>query len=236
VLDVSATLEGRVVALFGPSGAGKTTILDLVAGLRAPDHGRILLDEVVLVDCQRNDNVRARDRGVGYVMQEASLFPHLSVRRNILYGARSARGGAEIYTLEHVVEVLEIGNLLDRQPMSLSGGEKQRVALARALVSRPRVLLLDEPFASLDVALRERSLDLLRRVRDEFTVPMVYVSHRAEEVYDLCDDVLVLSRGRIGARGSPDRCFERVATTAVRLRRYGGSDGEPQAAGPAPSC
>jgi molybdate transport system ATP-binding protein len=217
-LKVNEVLEGRIVTLFGPSGAGKTSMLDLIAGLRAPATGRIALDDTVLVDRDRDRDIPTRARAVGYVLQEPSLFPHMSVRRNVLYGAHGSRTGTEMFTLEHVAEVLEITPLLDRQPGSLSGGEKQRAVVARALLSRPRVLLLDEPFANLDQVLRERSLELLRRVRDEFGVPMVYVSHRAEEIVDLCDDVLVLERGRAAAHGPPLECFERVMTMSVRLR------------------
>src|SRR5262245_14013807 len=180
VLQVNAVLEGQVVALFGPSGAGKTSLLDLIAGLRLPDSGRIQLDGSILSDRESRRWVPTQARGVGYVFQDQALFPHLSVRRNVSYGAHKGGGGNGMFTLDHVAEVLEIGTLLDRRPVTLSGGEKQRVALARALLSQPRVLLLDEPLSNLDESLREQSLGLLRRVRDEFGVPMVYVSHRAQ--------------------------------------------------------
>ena len=224
-LQVNAVLEGAIVSLFGPSGAGKTTLLDLIAGLRAPGGGRIELDGEALADAERKRWVPARLRRVGYVLQDQALFPHLSVQGNVLYGSHAGGPGAR-FTLEHVVEVLEIGTLLERRPETLSGGEKQRVAIARALLSRPRVLLLDEPLSNLDEALRERSLDLLRRVRDEFGIPMVYVSHRAEEVVALCDAVLVIDAGHVAGQGPPGVCFERAATTTFRVRRRNGADAD----------
>src|SRR5262249_41346094 len=136
-LEVDATLAGQIVALFGPSGAGKTSLLDLIAGLRAPESGRIALDDAVLSDHAAARWVPARARGVGYVLQDQALFPHLSVRRNVLYGAHDGSATNGMFTLEHVADVLEIGAFLDRRPAALSGGEKQRVALARALLSQP---------------------------------------------------------------------------------------------------
>jgi molybdate transport system ATP-binding protein len=218
VLQVNAVLEGQVVALFGPSGAGKTSLLDLIAGLRLPDGGRVELDGRILSDHENGRWVPTPARGVGYVFQDQALFPHLSVRRNVSYGAHKGGVGNGMFTLDHVADVLEIATLLDRRPETLSGGEKQRVALARALLSQPRVLLLDEPLSNLDESLREQSLGLLRRVRDEFGVPMVYVSHRAQEIVGLCDDVLMLERGRVVGHGAPEACFERTTTIDVRVR------------------
>jgi molybdate transport system ATP-binding protein len=238
VLEVDALLEGKIVALFGPSGAGKTSLLELVAGLRVPESGRIELDGKVLSDPAAARWVPARARGMGYVLQDQALFPHLSVRGNVLYGANRSQAPIGPFTLAHVADVLEIGSFLDRRPATLSGGEKQRVALARALLSRPRLLLLDEPLSNLDEALRERSLALLRRVRDEFGVPMVYVSHRADEVMALCDYVFVLRGGHISDHGAPEDCFERFTTTHFRVRGWRGraaEDDSPRGGGTLPT-
>ncbi|HEY4642377.1 MAG TPA: ATP-binding cassette domain-containing protein [Thermoanaerobaculia bacterium] len=179
-LEVTATMSARVTAIFGPSGAGKTSLLDAIAGLRPLQKGRILFDDVVLSD------LPARDRRIGYVPQETALFPHLSVARNIRYGGR--------HDEQHVIDVLEIGHLLDRGVTKLSGGEQKRVALARALLSAPRLLLLDEPMAGLDRALRERILPFLQRVRDDLGVPMLYVTHDQEELSAIADAVITLGR------------------------------------------
>jgi molybdate transport system ATP-binding protein len=194
-LDVEITRH--VTALFGPSGAGKTTVLDLIAGLRRSPSAYIELDGRVLTDTSAGREVPARDRHIGYVPQDGALFPHLSVRGNLLYGSK---GDA---VPERVTEVLDIGHLLDRRIGGLSGGERQRVALARALLSSPRLLLLDEPLASLDEELRTRILAYLKRVRDEFKVPMLYVSHARSEVVELCEEVLVLNRGSLKGQGDP---------------------------------
>jgi len=182
-LEVSATMSARVTAIFGPSGAGKTSLLDAIAGLRRLQRGRITFDDVVLSD------LPARARRIGYVPQETALFPHLSVERNIRYGGR--------HNEQHVVEVLEIGHLLDRGVTALSGGEQKRVALARALLTAPRLLLLDEPLSGLDRPLRDRVMQFLQRVRDDFNVPMLYVTHDEDELAAIADDVVRLDHGRI---------------------------------------
>jgi molybdate transport system ATP-binding protein len=205
VLEVDAELTRQVTGLFGPSGAGKTTILEVVAGLRRAESGVVELDGRVLAHGAAKIFVPARERRIGYVPQDGALFPHLSVRGNLLYG-HHPRGDADPrLALPHVVEVLEIGPLLERRIAGLSGGEKQRVALARALLSSPRLLLLDEPLAALDWELKERIVDYLRRVRRELGVPMLYVAHDAEEVQALCDEVIVIERGRVRATVAPER-------------------------------
>lgn len=188
-LEVSAEITGRVTGLFGPSGAGKTTLLELIAGLRLPESGRIALHGHDVT------GVPPRDRHIGLVPQDDSLFPHLSVARNIRYGST-----ADAARLEQILEVLEVRPLLRRAIRGLSGGERKRVALARALATTPRLLLLDEPLAGVDHPLRERVLVYLRRVRDEFETPMIYVSHDPAEVQAICDEVLVMERGRVVAR------------------------------------
>ena len=182
-LEVSATMSARVTAIFGPSGAGKTSLLDAIAGLRRLQRGRITFDDVVLSD------LPARARRIGYVPQETALFPHLSVERNIRYGGR--------HNEQHVVEVLEIGHLLDRSVIALSGGEQKRVALARALLTAPRLLLLDEPLSGLDRPLRDRVMEFLQLVRDDFNVPMLYVTHDEDELAAIADDVVRIDHGRI---------------------------------------
>jgi molybdate transport system ATP-binding protein len=216
-LEVDATLTAPVTALFGPSGAGKTTLLDLIAGLRRPSSGLIRLDDRTLTDIPGRREVPARERRVGYVPQDGALFPHLSVRGNLLYGFRKDREN-HLFNLEHVVDVLEIGSLLDRGAGNLSGGEKQRVALARALLSSPRLLLLDEPLSALDRKLKARILPYLQKARDEFGVPMVYVTHQADEVMAMADEVLLLERGRVAGRGRPGDLFAVTSRPAYELR------------------
>ncbi|HVS53639.1 MAG TPA: ATP-binding cassette domain-containing protein [Opitutaceae bacterium] len=212
-LEVDATLGGRVTAIFGASGAGKTSVLELIAGLRRPTTGAVRVDGAALTDVATRTFVPAERRAIGYVPQESALFPHLSVRRNLLYGFDLARPRPAGLSFEHVAEILEISALAGRAIGTLSGGEKQRVALGRALLAAPRLLLLDEPLAGLDAPLRERLLPYLARVRDEFAIPMLYVTHSPDEVVALCDAVLVLAQGRVTARGRPADLF-RAATTA----------------------
>jgi molybdate transport system ATP-binding protein len=186
-IDVTFELSARTTALVGPSGAGKTTILELIAGLRKPERGRIELHGRVV--CDGGVFVPPRARRVGYVPQDDALFPHLSVRQNVLYGARERN--------DDVIAVLELESLLDRSVQQLSGGERKRVSLARALLTQPEVLLLDEPLSGVDTALRDRVLEYLVRVRDEFAVPTVYVTHQMEEVQALCEELVLLERGRV---------------------------------------
>jgi molybdate transport system ATP-binding protein len=215
-LALDGTFEGAVTALFGPSGAGKTSVLELVAGLRKPDAGRIALDGRVLVDGDQRIFVPARQRGVGYIPQDLALFPHLSVARNIDYGNKPSL--SPVLSREKLCRVLEIDRLLERTPASLSGGEKQRVAFARALLAGPRILLFDEPMASLDQELKNRILPYLERIRQEVAIPMIYVTHSAPEVFRLCEEVVVLKGGRVAARGCPGEIFESFSSVGYRLR------------------
>ena len=199
-LELSVETVAHTVALFGPSGAGKTTTLDAVAGLRRPDVGLIRVGSNVLYDHDRGIDLPPYERCVGYVPQDLALFPHLSVQQNIMYGSESshhARPDPQVF------QILELESLLTRAVSGLSGGEQQRVALARALMSNPAVLLLDEPLAALDLALRDRILPYLERVRDEIGTRMLYVSHAADEVRRMADWVIVLDCGRVDRCGVP---------------------------------
>jgi molybdate transport system ATP-binding protein len=206
-LQVDEELHRQVTAIFGPSGAGKTSLLDLIAGLRRPGSALIQLGDSALTDTTRGVDVPARFRQIGYVPQDLALFPHLSVRRNLLYGHKPEAEKSPLFRVANVVRILEIELLLDRDIASLSGGEKQRVALARALLSSPRLLLLDEPLSSLDAKLKNQILPFLKRVRSEFPLPILYVTHSTEEVTALCDEVMMLERGRIVRRGTPEELF-----------------------------
>ena len=192
-LSIDERLTGRITALFGPSGAGKTTTLDAIAGLRTPGTGAIRIGDRVLFSSSERINVPVYDRHVGYVPQDVALFPHMNVRRNVLYGRRQGQR----LELDTVVSMLEIANLLDREVRELSGGERQRVALARALMSSPELLLLDEPLAAVDLERRRRILPYVERVRDELGVPVIYVTHDAEDVRRFADAVIVLKDGRV---------------------------------------
>lgn len=214
-LEVDVEIRGKLTAIFGPSGAGKTTLLDLVAGLRPAQSAFIQLDEQVLTDTSRGVFVPSRRRGIGYVPQDLALFPHLSVRQNLLYGQKFGPGANPALTLDRIVEVLEIQSLVHRRVTDLSGGEKQRVAIARALLSSPRLLLLDEPLASLDLPLRARIIPYLARIRDEFQVPMLYVTHDRFETLALADEMVVLVNGRVEQSGPIYELFSRPASPAV---------------------
>lgn len=205
-LRLDLKIEGSIVAVFGPSGAGKTSMLDLLAGLRKNSSGRITLDDTVLQDSRRSLFTPPRLRHIGYVSQSESLFPHLSVRGNVTYGIRSGVRRSET-PMDLIIELLEIGNLLERGIRHLSGGEKQRVAIARALIARPRLLLLDEPLSGLDATRKNKVLGYLRTIRDELSVPMLYVTHHAEEIMALADRVIVLDRGEVTGSGNPKEIF-----------------------------
>jgi molybdate transport system ATP-binding protein len=197
-----------VLGLFGPSGAGKTSLLETMAGLRTPDRGEIVVGDRVLYSSARGIDVPPHRRRLGYVPQDALLFPHLDVRHNLLYGVRgrasdvdgAASDGdapAARLTLDACAEMLEIGGLLDRRVRALSGGERQRIAIGRALMTRPSLLLLDEPLAAVDRARRDRILPYLLRIRRELQVPLVYVTHDESELLQIADRVLVVEDGRV---------------------------------------
>jgi molybdate transport system ATP-binding protein len=214
-LDIDVSFDARVTAIFGPSGSGKTTLLDAIAGLRAVADGEIEIGGRTLFSRVRKINLPPQQRGIGYVPQEGALFPHLSVRKNVLFGAeRGEPSNSKSIGVNHVLDVLEIAHLLTRPVTKISGGEGQRVALARAILSRPQLLLLDEPLAALDIGLKERILPYLARVRDEFAIPMIYVTHNVTEVLTLADWVLVIRDGRLVAQGTPKETL--TSAQAVR--------------------
>jgi molybdate transport system ATP-binding protein len=196
-LEATFTVEAGVTALLGPSGSGKTSALSIVAGLRRPDRGRVRLGGEVLLDTAAGIQLPPERRGIGYVFQDFLLFPHLTVRRNLLYGWRRRRSGARTVAFERVVGVLELGDLLGRLPHTLSGGQRQRVALGRALLCGPRMLLLDEPLVGVDEALRFRVLDYVEQVLKEWDIPTLYVTHNQAEADRLARSVVRLEGGRV---------------------------------------
>jgi len=200
-LAVHFEAAGGATALFGPSGSGKTTVVNMIAGLLKPDRGAIALNGTTLFDAARGLNVPPHRRHIGYVFQEGRLFPHMNVRQNIDYGRRMSGHPPNAEEFARVVELLGIGPLLDRRPRLLSGGERQRVAIGRALLMRPRLLLLDEPLASVDSGHKHEILPYLIRLRDEAKVPMVYVSHSAAELAQIANRVVRIDEGCVVATG-----------------------------------
>ncbi len=215
VLEARFSSAAGVTALFGRSGAGKSTVLNLIAGLAQPESGRIVVDGRTLHDDAAGIDLPPHARRVGYVFQEGRLLPHLTVRHNLLYGSLFSKRGKPVLSFAQAVELLGIGHLLERRPGALSGGEKQRVAIGRALLASPSVLLLDEPLAALDTPRKAEILYYVERLRDEVRIPMVYVSHSLEEVIRLADSMVLLSEGKVVAAGPV-----REMTSRVELRSY----------------
>jgi molybdate transport system ATP-binding protein len=203
-LEVNADLHCARTGIFGPSGAGKTSLLESISGLRKPETAIISLDDRLYENTEQNYSLPVRLRKIGYVPQDDSLFPHLSVRRNLLYGTNSNTEHVT-FSFDHVVSFLQITSLLDRDVRSLSRGENQRIVIARALLSAPRLLLLDEPLTALDAKLKNAILEQLRSLHDEFCIPMLYVTHDPAEAINICEEILMLEAGKIISRGDPQR-------------------------------
>ena len=221
VLDVDLQTTAHVTGLVGPSGCGKTSFIEAVAGLRPAAQGRVRLDSTQWQNSNEKFFLAPEQRGIGYVPQDGMLFPHRSVKQNLEAGFRRARQRERepqaIYT--NVVELLELGSLLNRAPSTLSGGERQRVALGRALCSAPSLILLDEPLASLDQTLRYKILPFLRRVREEFEVPTILVSHDPIDMQAVCDEVIVMRAGSIVARGEASEVLTDPAVFPIASQR-----------------
>jgi molybdate transport system ATP-binding protein len=209
-LKVRFASDGRLTAFFGQSGSGKTSLVNVISGLIRPDRGRIVVNGTTLVDTAAGIFVPTWRRRIGYVFQEGRLFPHLTVRQNLMFGRWFRHSEERKVELENVLELLGIGHLLQRRPGRLSGGEKQRVAIGRALLSSPRLLLMDEPLAALDEARKAEILPFIERLRDEANIPIVYVSHSLAEVSRLASSVVVLRDGRVLAVGDPAAVLSRA--------------------------
>jgi molybdate transport system ATP-binding protein len=210
VLDAAFDSAGGLTALFGRSGAGKTSLINAIAGLLRPERARIVVDGAVLTDTEAGVFVATQHRRIGYVFQEGRLFPHLTVRQNLLYGRWFAPKGGHAGEVDQIIDLLGIAGLLQRRPANLSGGEKQRVAIGRALLARPRLLVMDEPLASLDEARKTEILPYIERLRDEAGVPIVYVSHQVAEVARLATTMVVLNEGRVAAIGPTAAIMGRI--------------------------
>ncbi len=197
VLDVQIDFESRITGLFGPSGAGKSTLISIIAGLIKPDSGRIVINNHCVFDSQQKINIPVHQRHIGFVFQESRLFPHLSVKNNLTYGLKENEQSPQHCNTSQIAELLEIDQLLKQKPHQLSGGEKQRVAIGRALLSSPKLLLLDEPLASLDGKLKNQILPYLKKIVDEINIPMIYISHASEEIQKLTDKIVYINNGKI---------------------------------------
>lgn len=209
-LEVKFEADAPIVGLFGRSGAGKTSVVNAIAGIGRPHRGTIRINGDTLLDTSRGLDLPPERRRVGYVFQDALLFPHLDVQANLTYGQRLRAPAERFIAQDRVVDLLGLGELLQRMPRTLSGGEKQRVAIGRALLAQPRILLMDEPLAALDVARKSEILDYVERLRDELAIPIVYVSHSVAEITRLADTVVVLSEGKCLAAGDVEDVMGRA--------------------------
>jgi len=222
-LEVAFAADAPIVGLFGRSGSGKTTLVNAIAGIGRPSRGTIRVNGDVLFDSDRGIDLPPEERRVGYVFQDALLFPHLDVHANLTYGQRLRAPAERVIAQDRVVELLGLGKLLTRKPRTLSGGEKQRVAIGRALLAQPRILLMDEPLAALDVPRKIEILDYIERLRDELAIPIVYVSHSVVEITRLADTIVVLADGKCVAVGDVDEVMGRSDLRPVTGRYEAGS-------------
>lgn len=214
-VDVAFSVpEKGITALFGPSGVGKTSVVNMIAGLSRPDIGRIVLGGRVLFDAGQGVNVSPDGRRIGYIFQDGRLFPHLTVRGNLIYGMKLVPEAERYVDLNQVVDLLGIRPLLDRRPAKLSGGEKQRVAIGRAFLCSPDLLLMDEPLASLDGPRKEEVLPFISKLCRRFSTPVLYVSHSVSEIMRLADQVVILDEGRVAASGSVEEMAGRLSARA----------------------
>jgi molybdate transport system ATP-binding protein len=217
-LQVAVAIKPAFTAIFGPSGAGKTTILNLIAGLDLPSEGEIDLDGKILFSKRRRINLRPQRRNIGYIFQEGRLFPHLSVRANLEFGLNLTKAGARKFKFDEIVQATGVAAFLERTPDSLSGGEKQRVALARALLASPDYLLMDEPLAALDLSARLSFLKFLKDIHRTFKLPILYVSHDLSNVLNFADAVIILKEGKMMGCGSPYALLDKMAAPPLISR------------------
>lgn len=214
-LSVDFTAENGITAIVGPSGAGKSMLLSTIAGLAKPESGTITLNDKVLVETSVKTNLAPEKRGLGVVFQEARLFPHMTVQKNLTFANRPEQN--MLSEFDDIIDLLDLGHLLKRRPHHLSGGEKQRVAIGRALLSAPDALLMDEPLASLDLARRREIMPFLERLRERFLLPILYVSHNLDETIRLADRVIVMDQGKIVAKGSVETVLSRIDVQSLIL-------------------
>ena len=222
-LDVAFSADAPVLGLFGRSGSGKTTLINAIAGIGKPSRGTIKVNDHVLFDAKRRIDLPPERRRIGYVFQDALLFPHLDVESNLLYGQRRRAAAERVIDERHIVDLLGLGALLRRRPNTLSGGERHRVAIGRALLAQPRILLMDEPLAALDVPRRIEILEYVERLRDELPIPIVYVSHSVAEITRLADHVVLLSDGKCLATGDVEDVMGRLDLRPATGRYEAGS-------------
>jgi molybdate transport system ATP-binding protein len=216
-MEIDLQLDGRIAGIFGASGAGKTTLLELIAGFRKPQQGNIQFEDRLLVDVSRSIFLPAYQRNIGYVPQDLALFPHLSVKGNLRYGLDRN----ETLNFDELVKKLGLEGLLNRNIDLLSGGEKQRVAFARAVLASPDLLLMDEPLSNLNEELKSKVREIVLWIRDELRIPIIYVSHDADDIVSLCDTVTILKEGRNVMSGKPDDLFEIDSSKHFRIKIAG---------------